>query len=229
VADPVLEVAPVRSVARAWRKDFRSGPLPDVLLVLFDEPTPENAEIRLSKSDCSVLRVVLAEEAVPVDELFEVAPNWEISCSIPLTIPEYCDVAVVEEEVAAPLEVDVEADDELPFELDSDSRADIRSCTNFLKACRTSRVESVGFADAVEPAELRLEATSLRKVVKSGLLPDVPFVLLDEFLPESADIRLLKSVCSVLSVVFVEEELPELLEPACSSEISCSSPLEKLE
>jgi len=77
----------------------------------------------------------------------------------------------------------------------------------------------------------RLATTFWRKVVRSGLLPDVPFVLFDELLPESAEIRLLKSDCSVLRVLFVEEveELDELFEPASNCEISCSSPLEKLE
>lgn len=161
--DPVLEVAVPRFAAKSWRKLVRSGLLPDVLLVLPDEPAPESAEIRLSKSDCSVLRVLFVVEAVPVDELLELASNCEISCSIPPVKPEYCDVAVVDEEVAVALEVDVvaeEAGDELPFELDSDSMADIRSCTNFLKACRMSWVVSVGFADAVELVRLRLEATS---------------------------------------------------------------------
>lgn len=55
-------------------------------------------------------------------------------------------------------------------------------------------------------------------------------MLFDELLPENAEIKFSKSVCSVLSVVFVEgEQVPELLEPACNCEISCSSPPAKLE
>ncbi len=137
--------------------------------------------------------------------------------------------------------VEEAADDvELPLEEPaSDSTAEKRSCINFLIACRGSWVESaepagfVGVADPVEEAEeSRLAATSLRKVVKSGLAPDVLLVLFDEPLAESAETRLLKSDCSLLMAPFVEEvEVvdAELLEPACNCEISCSSPFEKLE
>ena len=96
-------------------------------------------------------------------------------------------------------------------------------------------VEPVGFVDVVDPvvgAEVSsLATTSWRKVVRSGLLLEVLFVLFDELLPESAEIRLLKSDCSVLRVLFVEEveELDELFELASNCEISFSSPLEKLE
>jgi SpoU rRNA methylase family enzyme len=77
----------------------------------------------------------------------------------------------------------------------------------------------------------RFATTSWRKVVRFGLLADALVVLLDELLPESAEIRLLKSDCSVLRVLFVEEveDAVELFEPAFNCEISCSSPLEKLE
>ena len=85
--------------------------------------------------------------------------------------------------------------------------------------------------DVVEAEASRFAATSCRKVVRFSLLPDVLFALLDELLPERAEIRLLKSDCSVLSVLFVEEveEVDELFEPACNCEMSRSSPLEKLE
>ena len=151
------------------------------------------------------------------------------------------DVAVEDVEVGLLLEEDAvveEEEDELPFEPNSDSMAENRSCMNFLNACRALWVESVEpveFVDVVDPvveAEVSsLATTSWRKVVRSGLLPEVLFVLFDELMPESAEIRLLKSDCSVLSVLFVEEveEVDELFEPACNCEMSRSSPLEKLE
>jgi len=85
--------------------------------------------------------------------------------------------------------------------------------------------------DVVEAEAPRFAATSWRKVVRFSLLPDVLFALLDGLLPESAEIRLLKSDCSVLRVVLADEveEADEPVEPACNCEISCSSPFEKLE
>lgn len=90
----------------------------------------------------------------------------------------------------------------------------------------------IKFPTAEVEAEVpRLAATFLRKVVRSGLPPDVLLVLLVELLPESAETRLLKSDCSLLSAPFVEElvavDEPFELPPNC--EISCSIPLEKLE
>ena len=93
-------------------------------------------------------------------------------------------------------------------------------------------VECVGFVDVVDPvveAEVfRLATTSWRKVKRSGLLPDVLLVPPDELLPERAEIRLLKSDCSVLRMLFVDEVEDESFELACNCEISCSRPLEKL-
>ena len=105
---------------------------------------------------------------------------------------------------------------------------------NFPNACRAlwaGWVEPVAFVDVVEAEASRFAATSCRKVVRFSLLPDVLFALLDELLPERAEIRLLKSDCSVLRVVLVEEveETDEPVEPACNCEISCSSPFDKLE
>ena len=70
--------------ATSWRKVNRFGLPPDVLFALLDELLPERAEMRLLKSDCSVLRVLFADEAEEADEPFEPAFNCEISCSIPL-------------------------------------------------------------------------------------------------------------------------------------------------
>ena len=83
---PIAEadVEASRLATTSWRKVVRSGLLPEVLFVLFDELLPESAEIRLLKSDCSVLRVLFVEEVEELDELFELASNCEISCSIPL-------------------------------------------------------------------------------------------------------------------------------------------------
>ena len=70
----------------------------------------------------------------------------------------------------------------------------------------------------VVEAELsRAEATSWRKVKRSALLPDVLFEMA-ELLPERAEIRLLKSDCSVLRVAFVDvpEAADEPIESACS-------------
>jgi hypothetical protein len=62
-------------------------------------------------------------------------------------------------EVVLPLEddaavEDAEDDDELPFEPDSDSTAENRSCINFLNACRGLWVESVEIVDAAELSEV---------------------------------------------------------------------------
>ena len=83
--------------------------------------------------------------------------------------------------------------------------------------------------DEVEVEAPRLVTTSWRKVTRSGLPPDALLVPVDELLPESAEIRLLKSDCSVLRVLFVEVDEAELFELASNCEISCSSPLERLE
>jgi hypothetical protein len=48
----------------------------------------------------------------------------------------------------------------LPFEADSDSTAENRSCINFLNACRgfwAESVELVGFVDVAELAEVEFE------------------------------------------------------------------------
>lgn len=55
-----------------------------VSVVLLDELPPEtalSAEIRLLKSDFSVLRELSVEEAEDEDALLELFPNAEISCS----------------------------------------------------------------------------------------------------------------------------------------------------
>ncbi len=89
-------------------------------------------------------------------------------------------------------------EDKLPLEPCSDSTAANRSCTNLLNACRWCRLEwvepiepvvLVEELESVEPLEVvapaeeaelpRLEATSCRKVTRSGLLPDVLLVLPD--------------------------------------------------
>ena len=82
IAEADVEVS--RFATTSWRKVVRSGLLTDVLFVLFDELLPESVEIRLLKSDCSVLRVLFVEEVEEVDELFELVSNCEISCSSPL-------------------------------------------------------------------------------------------------------------------------------------------------
>jgi len=89
----------------------------------------------------------------------------------------------------------------------------------------------VADADSEEP---KLLSRSWRKVCKSVLPEDVLLVLVDELLPEaasSAETRLLKSDCSVLRVVFVEEveEEDELSVEVCNCEINCSSLLLRLE
>jgi hypothetical protein len=93
----------------------------------------------------------------------------------------------------------------------------------------------VAEADVEEP---RLLSRSWRKVSKSVLPVDVLLVLLlvllDEPSPEaalSAETRLLKSDCSVLRLLFVEdvEDVDELSELAPNCEINCSSLLEKFE
>jgi hypothetical protein len=93
----------------------------------------------------------------------------------------------------------------------------------------------------VEAEVPRLATRSWRKVSRSELLPDVLLVLLDvlfvllgELLPEAAlstETRLLKSDCSVLRLLSVEEveEVDAPSEPASNCEISSSSLLEKLE
>ena len=83
VADPVVEGEASSLAARSWRKVNRSGLPPDEVFALLDELLPERAETRLLKSDCSVLRVLFADEGEEADELFEPAFNCEISCSIP--------------------------------------------------------------------------------------------------------------------------------------------------
>jgi len=61
-------------------------------------------------------------------------------------------------EVGLPLGEDAAVEeaeeDELPFEPDSDSMAENRSCINFLNACRAFRVESVELVDEVELSEV---------------------------------------------------------------------------
>jgi hypothetical protein len=66
------------------------------------------------------------------------------------------DAAVEDVEVGVLLEEDAvveEEEDELPFEPDSDSTAENRSCMNFPNACRALWVESVEPVDDLELSE----------------------------------------------------------------------------
>ena len=92
VADAFAEV--LMLATRSWRKVCRLELMSDVLLVLLEVvlvvlldalllEADLSAETRLVKSDCSVLRLLLAGDA-GVDEageLSELAPNCEINCS----------------------------------------------------------------------------------------------------------------------------------------------------
>ncbi len=73
-----------RLLTRSWRKVCKSVLLAEVLVELPDEllvDTDLSAETRLLKSDFSVLRALSFEEVEDVDELSELVPNSDISCS----------------------------------------------------------------------------------------------------------------------------------------------------